>query len=283
MRKRRLLLLGASGYLGTQLWTAFSQDPKWEIRGTCFKSAKKPEWLSLDVTEEEKLSSLLQQFSPDEIIWALMSGEEEQRLIDRGLGALLSGITARTRLTFLSTDGIFAQGTGAFTEEETGMLLEKNNPLSAYANAKLRAEERIRELHKNHIIVRFGPIYGKNSNGLWDKRMSAMMQQLGEGKEMVRTSNLYKSFIHVEDLAAALHELVDSEYTGTIHLGPSEKESYYSFHWKMAGMLGLNQELIKDNQLAPDEAHKLGIPLDTSLDTTKARRMLTRSFRQTSR
>lgn len=108
MRKRRLLLLGASGYLGTQLWTMFSQDPKWEIRGTCFKSPNKPEWYSLDLMEGEKLASLLQQFSPDEIIWALMSGEEEQRLMDRGLGALLSGITARTRLTFLSTDGIFA-------------------------------------------------------------------------------------------------------------------------------------------------------------------------------
>lgn len=94
--------------------------------------------------------------------------------------------------------------------------------------------------------------------------MSAMLQQLVEGKELVRTSNLYKSFIHVEDLAAALYELVDSKYTGTIHLGPSEKESYYSFHWKMAGTLGLNQELIKDNQLASDEANNLGIPLDTS-------------------
>lgn len=280
MRKRRLLLLGASGYLGSQLWTAFSQDPMWEICGTCCKSAKKPEWISLDVTEGEKLSSLIQQFSPDEIIWALMSGEDEKRLIDRGLGALLSCLTARIRLTFLSTDGIFAQGTGAFTEEDKGMQLDPKNPLSSYANAKLRAEERIRAQHKNHIIVRFGPIYGKNSDGLWDKRVSAMIQQLGEGKEILRTSNLYKSFIHVEDLAAALEELVGSEYTGTIHLGPSEKESYYSFHWKMAGMLGLNQELIRENQLSPGEAHNLGIPMDTSLNTRRAQRMLSCSFRQ---
>lgn len=280
MRKRRLLLLGASGYLGTQLWSVFSQDATWEVCGTCCKTDKNPAWYSLDVTKGEELSSLMERFSPDAIIWALMSDGEEQSLIDRGLGALLGRLSDRTRLIFLSTDGIFAQGTGAFTEEDTGMPLNPINPLSSYVHAKLVAEERIRAQQLNHLIVRFGPIYGKNSAGVWDKRVSALLQQLAAGKEIVRTSNLYKSFIHVEDLAGALHELAGSPYTGTIHLGPSEKESYYSFCWKMAGLLGLKQEQIKENQLAPDEAHKLGIPLDTSLDTTKARRMLARAFRQ---
>lgn len=151
--------------------------------------------------------------------------------------------------------------------------------MAGYCLAKIRGEALVRERHANHLILRFGPIYGKNGEGAWDKRVSALALELEQGREVVRTGNLYKSFIQVEDLARAVTELVPSSYTGTLHLGPAEKESYYTFCRKMARGLGLNPDLIKEDELSDEKARELGIPLDTSLDTSKARAILHTTFR----
>ena len=75
-------------------------------------------------------------------------------------------------------------------------------------------------------------------------------------------------------------ELAAGAFTGTLHLGPSAKESYYSFFRKLAAALGLNVNLIKENRLSEEEARERGVPLDTSLDTRMASRLLHTRFRQ---
>lgn len=279
-RKKRVLLLGASGYLGTQLMAVLRQDPELETIGTCCTSSAKKDLVRLDVTEPEPFLKLLEKFFPDEIIWVMMSGQKEQQLIESGLGVLLQWMTERTRLLFVSTDGIFAQGTGGFTEEDEGMPLPKVNPLFGYVEAKRMGESWIRSRHHNHLILRVGPIYGKNSEGIWDKRVSSMLEQCREGKEIHVPGNLFKSFLHVEDLAAALHELVKSSHKGTLHLGRNQKESYYSFYLKMAMEHGLLPDFIKENEISAEEACSRGVPLDTSLDTSRAEEILTTSFRR---
>lgn len=278
-RKKRVLLLGASGYLGTQLMAVLRQDPELETIGTCCTSSAKKDLVRLDVTETEPFLNLLEKFRPDEIIWVMMSGQKEQQLIESGLGALLQWMTEKNRLIFVSTDGIFAQGTGGFVEEDEGMPLPKVNPLFGYVEAKRMGESWIRTRHDNHLILRVGPIYGKNSDGIWDKRTSSMLEKWQDGKEIHVANNLFKSFLHVEDLAAALHELVKNPHRGTLHLGPNQKESYYSFYRSMALENGLLPDFIYESKISAEEAHSRGVPLDTSLDTSRAERWLTTRFR----
>lgn len=279
-QKKRVLLLGASGYLGTQLMAVLRQDPELETIGTCCTSSAKKDLVRLDVTEPEPFLNLLEKFRPNEIIWVMMSGQKEQKLIGSGLGALLQWMTEKNRLLFVSTDGIFAQGTGGFTEEDEGMPLPRVNPLFGYVEAKRMGESWIRSRHDNHLILRVGPIYGKNSEGIWDKRTSYMLENWQDGKEIHVANNLFKSFLHVEDLASALHELVKSPHKGILHLGPNQKESYHSFYRKMAVVHGLLPDFIKENEISAEEARSRGIPLDTSLDMSRAEEILTTRFRR---
>ncbi|CAI8968309.1 NAD-dependent epimerase/dehydratase family protein [Brevibacillus sp. IT-7CA2] len=280
MEKRRVLLLGASGYLGSQIYQELLRDNAIDLMGTCFSAQAVHQLLRVDGTDPPSFSALLQEFSPHVVIWALMSATDERELIEKGLDVLLSQLPEKRKLIFISTDGIFGRGTGSYREEDPPEPLDERNPLATYSNAKIRGEARIRERHPNHVIVRVGPIYGRNVVGQWDKRVASMCEDLKAGREMSRTGNLYKTFVHVEDVGKAIHELLHGSYLGTLHLGPAKKESYYSFYKKMALALGLNADGVKETLLTEAEALERGIPLDTSLRTKKAHELLQTRFRQ---
>lgn len=279
-KKRRVLLLGGSGYLGTQITHCLGQDCENEMVSTCFTAVSPAYLLRLDVTDRAAFRALLKEFKPDVVIWSMMSRTDEHTLITSGLNTLLEHLTEKSKLIYISSDGVFGQGTGGLGEDDEAIPLEETNPLAAYSHAKSAGEALIRSRHENHVITRIGPIYGCNSAGIWDKRVAALQAELEAGREVVRAANLYKTFIHVEDVGHAIRELAVSSYTGTLHLGPEQKESYYSFFWKMAESLGMGTNLVKENQLSTQEARERGIPLDTSLDTRRARQVLQTHFRQ---
>ncbi|AWX57750.1 dTDP-4-dehydrorhamnose reductase [Brevibacillus brevis] len=279
MEKCRVLLLGASGYLGSQIYQELLRDNAINLMGTCYSAQAIHQLLRVDVTDTPSFSTILQEFSPHVVIWALMSATDERELIEKGLDGLLSQLPEKSKLIFISTDGIFGRGTGSYREEDPPEPLDERNPLAAYSNAKIRGEARIRERHPNHVIVRVGPIYGRNVVGQWDKRVASMCADLKAGREVSRSGNLYKTFVHVEDVGKAIHELLHGSYLGTLHLGPAQKESYYSFYKKMALALGLNADGVKETLLTEADALGRGIPLDTSLRTKKAHERLQTRFR----
>lgn len=280
MEKHRVLLLGGSGYLGSQIYHELLRDEAIELTGTCFSAPGAGHLLQIDVTDIPSFTAILQEFSPHVVIWALMSATDERALIENGLDALLSLLPEKSKLIFISTDGIFGKGTGSYREEDPPEPLDERNPLATYSNAKIQGEARIRERHPNHVIVRVGPIYGRNAAGQWDKRVASMCADLEAGREVSRSGNLYKTFIHVENVGNAIHELLHGSYLGTLHLGPAKKESYYSFYKKMALALGLNADGVKETLLTEADAQERGVPMDTSLNTNKAHELLQTRFRQ---
>ncbi|QRG66429.1 sugar nucleotide-binding protein [Brevibacillus choshinensis] len=280
MAKRRVLLLGASGYLGAQILQELRHDQANEIVGTCYSSSVHADLARIDVKDDRSFAALINRLQPDVVVWSLrgVDSVDALELIEQGMETLLKSVPEHSKIMYLSTDGVFGQKTGPFTEEEETGLLDERNPLAGYCLAKIKGEELVRGRSENHLILRYGPIYGKNGADVWDKRVSSLASEL-EGREVVRTGNLFKSFVHVEDLARAIAELVPSAYTGTLHLGPARKESYYSFCRKMAARLGLNPDLVKEDVLSEERARELGIPLDTSLDASRARALLKTAFR----
>ncbi|EJL23314.1 sugar nucleotide-binding protein [Brevibacillus sp. BC25] len=280
MEKHRVLLLGGSGYLGSQIYHELLQDEAIELIGTRFSASTAGHLLQIDVTDPPSFSAILQDSSPHVVIWALMSATDEPELIEKGWDVLLSQLPEKRKFIFISTDGVFGRGTGSYREEDPPEPLDERNPLAAYSNAKIRGEARIRERSPNHVIVRLGPIYGRNVVGQWDKRVASMCEDLEAGREISRAGNLYKTFVHVEDVGKAIHELLHASYLGTLHLGPAKKESYYSFFKKMALALGLDADGVKETLLTEAEALERGIPLDTSLSSKKAHALLQTRFRQ---
>lgn len=278
----RILILGASGFLGGKVFELMKSTKNFNVLGTCNRSNDNNDLMKLDVTDDGEVKAVIDSFKPDIVLWSLISdianNKSEKYLIEMGLTNVLKNLAWEQKIIFISTNAIFRGGNGYYKETDMPKYRNSNEALAEYANGKIDGEKLVKS-HNNYIIVRPGAIYGQYTDGKWDKRISALINQLKSGEEVVRTSNLYNTFVNVDELARAIQELIKRDYKGIIHLGPTLKASYYNFYIKMAKSLNLNANLIKSNVLSNDDIAKNDGSLDLSLDTSKARELLGDMFR----
>ncbi|KYH35489.1 GDP-6-deoxy-D-talose 4-dehydrogenase [Clostridium tepidiprofundi DSM 19306] len=267
----KVLILGASGFLGSKVFYRMKSESDFNVLGTCFQSNNSDDFIKLDVTIDEKIKSILFEFKPDIILWSLMSRENEKDLIDRGLNNILKYLSPKQKLIFISTNAVFRGNLskGYYSEDDEPKYKNTSEPLDLYANAKIYGEKLVQQ-HYNSIIIRPGAIYGQDISGKWDKRISELIKKNEHQEEIVRTKNLYNTFVKVDELATAIIKLIKLDYKGIIHLGPEKKESYYDYYRKIAYKLNLNSSLIKSNVIS--EA------LDLSLNTSKCVGLLGKIF-----
>ncbi|WP_232696054.1 sugar nucleotide-binding protein [Brevibacillus daliensis] len=273
-----VLVLGASGYVGSMLYSKLITKMEFRVTGTCYRE-ERPGLLKVDVRNEESIRACLLQSNPEVLIWALMSGEEEEKLIMEGLRHTCTHLQKDAKLIFLSTDGVFSEGKGGYSEQDTPSFFLSESNLSRYSNAKLNGERFLQESWPNHVIIRIGPVYGQKVDGSWDKRISSFLMHQQQHKVLPAATNMYRSFVHVDDVTDAIVELLPLSYQGIIHLTPDQKESPYTFYSKMAVLLGerSNNLVIKD--LEETEASKNGVPFDTSLRSIVASTLLSKKCR----
>lgn len=274
-----ILVLGASGFLGGNVYHNLIQKQGFQVIGTYFKSsAANNNLIKIDIKDGNSVKGIIDECKPDVVIWCLMDvNNNEKELIDCGLNNVVRSIDDNTKLIYISTDA-FADGTGKYSEEAELKYFNYNNAVSEYANAKIDGEKIVKS-HWNHAIVRTGPLYGQDVEGNWDKRTSTLIDSLAQKQTIHRSSNLYKTFVCVADLADLVVEIIEIDFKGIIHAGPEQKESYYSFNKKMAHNLGLDENLIIEDIIDRKKAVENSIPLDTSMDTHKCRTTFKTNFR----
>ncbi|MFA1822025.1 sugar nucleotide-binding protein [Virgibacillus oceani] len=272
----KLLILGATGFLGSTLFH-LAGNRNLQVIGTSRYLNENRKIIEVDVTNKHALKSTMESYDPDVVVWTLLSRENEDVLIDHGLTNLLSIIKSETKLIFLSTDAVFTGGKGGYKEADILNSLPNKAPLATYVNAKIRAERQIAESHKNHTIIRTGPLYGMDANGNIEARTQKMTRQLEQKGSVEAAADFYKTFVHIVDLSKAILEFAFHDFKGVIHLGPAEKESYFTFYKKRFESLGFISGGIEPIEIADGKENCLSV--DTSLDTEKVRSMLKISFR----
>lgn len=263
----KILILGASGFLGGKIFNKIKLSEGFEVMGTYFQSDIKKDLIKVDITDYDSIKVIMREFDPDIILWSLMSCEDENRLIDLGIKNLLDIIRDNQKLTFLSSNAVFRgkKGSGNYKEEDEPQYIFGNDPLDLYANAKIKGELMIKK-HKNSIIIRPGAIYGQDINGKWDARITELINKIVNRQEVIRAKNMYNTFVKVDELANAIIELIKIDYKGIIHLGPKEKESYFDYYKKTAVRLNLDSSLIKSNVISQR--------MDLSINTLRSQKLL---------
>jgi len=267
----KILILGASGFLGGKLFERIKSERDFEVIGTCHKNNNDSSFIKLDVINEEETKHILNKFNPDVIFWSLMSRQSEMDLIQIGLNNILKYISFSQKLIFMSSNAVFRGNVqkGYYTEEKKPEYTNNTARIDLYANAKIDGENIVRK-HENSIIIRPGAIYGKDVNGKWDKRVCDLISSLESKEEVKRTNNIYNTFVKVEELANGVLQLIERDYKGIIHLGPSKRECYYDYYVKIGELLNLDTDLIKSNEIINT--------FDLSIDTSKCKQILGNIF-----
>jgi dTDP-4-dehydrorhamnose reductase len=272
--KMKLLILGATGFLGSKIYNLTSNNKNFTVIGTSRFPHENSGIIQVDAIQKHSIESVVAEFEPDVVIWTLMSFEDEKRVIDRGFNHLLYAVKPSTKVIFISTDAVFVGGDGGYKESDSIGTLPEEAPLAEYVNGKVTGEKLIREKHLNHVIIRTGPLYSDVSDPIIEKRTLRMMERIRKSQRIEVASNVYKTFVNVDDLANAILELSMMNFTGTLHVGPTQKESYYTFYMKRFKQLGWSTETLVFSTI-----NDPFLSLDTTLNTQKAHQLLRTKFR----
>ncbi|MFD0652264.1 sugar nucleotide-binding protein [Streptomyces malaysiensis subsp. malaysiensis] len=264
----RILLLGASGYVGGALWSEWSA--RHTVVGTC-ASRPVPGLVPLDLRDQEALRRLLDQ-GFDLVVHAAglvdLSDAERQPELARQLNAA-SVATLRdavrgtgTRILLLSTDNVFDGTADTYTEGD------ERAPVNAYGHSKRAAEDALigadalvgedtlvgedafagadapagtdsrlagGHLVDGHLVVRIPLVYGRSP--IADRFMARF-----DGPRTPARTDLVCAPVYLPWLPGALEELWDR--SGLLHLGGAQVVTRYELMTRIRDALALPTEVV---------------------------------------
>jgi len=170
-RKKRILIIGASGFLGNAFFNYFQQNhrDKYHIIGTYCSSCLQSNLEKLDVTFFPELEHFLLKEVPDFIL--LTAGNKNVQnceadyshayeLNTRPVESLIKIITKNklpTRLLFFSTDYVFDGKEGQYRDDDSP------RPSTNYGKTKYLSEQALLYSDINFKIIRTAAVMGKGS------------------------------------------------------------------------------------------------------------------------
>lgn len=215
----RILITGASGFVGTKLYNLFRQSGH-EVFGTSHQNPKE-NLIPLNLSDMENINSVFDQTKPDIVIHAAGIARAEACIKNPELAFRVNVLgTARVAracrernilLTYLSSSHVFPNDGKLHPESEIPV-----KPFGFYGELKRQAELFVRhELGINHIIVRTELLLGFNKEG-----PNHIFGNTVNGILTLKADKIRQPML-IEDLASAIHTLLDKEQRGTFHLtGP---------------------------------------------------------------
>jgi len=270
-----VLVTGISGFLGGHLWRHLHDDAV-GISGGSLQPSIDGEVLAIDLTDRAALKQLLRRLSPTVIIhtaaWSDLNRCEAEPAAARQINALVPMVLAeycgrnRCRLIHLSSDMVYDGRRGNYRETD------KTAPLSVYGRTKVEAEQLVRDSCPNHVIIRSALIYGRPFYG--GTSFSEWMEAALRRKDLLSLYvDQYRTPIWVENLAAALVELTESDFVGTLHLGGANRIDRFAFGQQLCRTGGYPESLLQPVSM-DDHQQAAPRPRDVSLCIDRARQVL---------
>ncbi|MFN8308624.1 MAG: SDR family oxidoreductase [Chitinophagales bacterium] len=269
--KPRLLLTGASGFLGHHLIKAAQRYEVLKLYHHHLPENDSGNWYACNLTNLTQTGDLIEDLAPDAIIHLAAAAdagfcEREPQLsgeINVEATANLAGIASdfQIPLVFTSTDLVFDGHQGNYVETDVPA------PLMEYGRQKLRAENEVLQIYPNALVARIPLLFGE-INASPRSPFSTMINDLKQGKNVTLFYDEYRSMCSAATVARALLDLM-GEANGLLHICAAEKMSRYDFGMLTAQLFGLSTEnIIKASQR--DFTFSAPRPKDVSMNCNRA-------------
>ncbi len=245
----KLLIIGASGLLGSKLYESCSED--YEVHGTY--NIHKPEFKNmhqLDVVKRDNVFRLFDEVKPDLVVdthavsnvdYCELHLEEAWKTNVEGTKNVAEACkTNGCKLIFISTDYVY-DGTKATLYSEK----DKPHPINYYGKTKLIVEKVIEALDLDYIIARTAVLFGISKSHDKTPFPTWVVEQLRANKEIRVVIDQYNNPTLTNSLAETLIALYEKDKSGLFNVAGKNTINRYEFAKIVANEFGLNKKLIK--------------------------------------
>jgi dTDP-4-dehydrorhamnose reductase len=255
----RLLITGGSGFLGSCVTQAARAAH--ETFATYY-SHPLDDGIQLDVRAERAVRKLFFDVRPEAVIHTAYAKASREVIVEGSANVASAAHAVGARLVHISTDVVFGGSRGGYREADVP------DPLTEYGKMKAEAEKLVTLRAPEALMVRTSLIYGLA--GI-DAQSRFVLDGIRSGQPVSLFADEFRCPICVEDLAAALLELLTLDVAGPLHIAGAERLSRYDFGVLLARYHGLGTAALVATTPAA-----LGIlrPKDCSLNCSLAASLL---------
>jgi dTDP-4-dehydrorhamnose reductase len=266
---QRLLVTGASGYLGGELVRQASQVG-WHVVGTYlhnFYPQPHITWRQLDVRDRDAVQTLVTALQPAVIIHTAVKEPNDWATNAEGAAHVaLAAQRVGAKLVHISSDAIFDGSHGWYTEADAPQ------PITPYGAAKAAAETAVRAIAPAATVVRTSLIIGEKPY----KHMQMVHDMLTGKRKGVLFTDEIRCPIAVQNLAAALLELAQRDIRGVLNVAGGDALSRYELGILLAEYWGYDPERLQAGSIKASGAIR---PTEVRLDSSRARSILSTPLR----
>jgi len=217
-----ILIVGGAGYVGGGIVDKLKKHHQVTVYDSLIYEEsyrKDVNFVYGDVRDQSKLLKLFK--NHDAVIWLAALVGDGACAINPELTFEINSDSVKflvenfkKRIVFLSTCSVYGAQDGILNEDSS------INPLSEYASSKVQAEEYLKG--SNSIIFRLGTLFGISdefSRIRLDLVVNILVTKaLTEGKLTVFGGEQWRPLLHVNDVANAIEQTIDSETNGIFNL-----------------------------------------------------------------
>ncbi len=284
--KMTILLTGASGLLGRKILEKLVKREDKIIalynRNPIHMNSNNVVFIQMDISNTVRLEDLIMKTRPEVIIHTAALTNVDQCEVDRkkawrvNIDATRSIVraakVAKSYVVYVSTDYVFDGEKGLYNENDLP------NPINYYGLTKLISEELVRSSDLLYTIIRPSAIYG--IGGSKKSFAEYVIEKLSKGEDVYAVVDQYVSPTLNTLLASAILEIIDMKPMGTLHVA-GERMNRYEFAIKIAETFNLPKEKIHKASMKDMRHWKARRPRDSSLDISKAKKLLKTDFYST--
>ncbi|MBI5674446.1 MAG: NAD(P)-dependent oxidoreductase [Nitrospirae bacterium] len=270
--KKRLLVTGASGFLGWNLCQ--EAKDKWDIYGTVYShpiEIEQVKIIRIDLTDYDSLKKMFHEVRPDAVIHTAAASNPnycqthrtESEKINLDASIYTAGLCADHKIpcVFTSTDSVFNGLTPPYKEDAPV------SPINIYGEQKACAEEGMLKRYPKTAVCRMPLMFGLPSPAS-ASFIQPMIKAMREGGELKLFTDEYRTPVSGKTASQGLL-LALEKLSGILHLGGRERISRYDFGKLVQNLLGL-QNAVLTPCMQKDVAMPASRPPDLSLDSSKA-------------
>jgi dTDP-4-dehydrorhamnose reductase len=262
--KRRLLVIGAGGFLGGRLMQ--SVNPRFEMI-----AANRPH---CDITDPASVRATFEQARPDIVVLTAALADidrcQKEPAIAYAINVTGAENVARecartgARLLFTSSGAVFDGNAERYLESDPlpdgrgsaeppcvsmrtdAKLLLTESPISIYGQTKAEAERVLREIVPNVVIMRLSLVLGHAPQGGTNALLDKLHAAFQKGDPVSAPIKEYRNAIDAETLVSWILDLAAApQAAGIFHLGSTDAMSRFEIVSRLAESMGYSKALVR--------------------------------------